>query len=387
MTYTVVNGDTLWDIAKRFDTSVDIIVADNSFISDPNALQVGWELVIRTPEEVAAEKADQAMSDQIDGQEEADSAVDEEPPLISDGAPATLWDGAEITEGQTGRVRILRTFPLLERSVNDVFRVLRDLQPEERYRTFDIITGDWFANVDGVSTQITTMYNVGGNQWVGDVDGYVEFETVPSDLLSKKGKVTILSVADKAVERVAPTTPYFESRNHPRPVLQLQKEGKIVTMEMRILNSSSSRSTMIQQNRTNSGFFINIAGANLPVFAVQGIFLDTKTNQEFDDFIDRYDQYVEAFRDGDFYSSPIATLFYKSREYRGLIAAFDYHDDTSQQLLRSFSLQLLVLREKGRGGAAAAPTVISKAKVVGDDFYSDLRYLLINPITGLYGTE
>lgn len=392
MTYTVVSGDTLWGIAKQFGTTTDIILADNAIITDPNVIQVGWELTIRTPDEVAADKADQALSDQADGADiEGETLADNEPSIVADASPKVMWDDAEIVDGQIGRVHILRTTPLLEWSPGDVFRFIRDLQPEERYRVLKEVDGDWFATVDGASMEITKVYNLGGNQWVYSVPGYVEFESIPSDLASQIGKPAILSqqtidAKTKTVDPVVPTTPYFESRNHPRPVIQIQRGGKIVTMELRVLGSSSSRSTVIQPNRTNGGFFINIAGSNLATFMIQGVFLDTTTNQEFDDFIDRYDQYVEAYRDGDYYSSPIVTLFYKGREYRGLIADFNYSDSTEQQLIRNFTLQLLVLKEKGRS-TAKPPTVVSKDKVTGDDFYSDLRYLLINPITGLYGTD
>lgn len=43
--YTIEPGDTLVEIAERFDTSVDALVEENG-ISDPDRIQPGDELVI-----------------------------------------------------------------------------------------------------------------------------------------------------------------------------------------------------------------------------------------------------------------------------------------------------------------------------------------------------
>jgi LysM repeat protein len=51
--YVVKSGDSLWSIAQQYSTTVDAIVEANS-IADPADLQVGQELVIPAPEEVAA---------------------------------------------------------------------------------------------------------------------------------------------------------------------------------------------------------------------------------------------------------------------------------------------------------------------------------------------
>ena len=45
-TYTVVKGDNLSKIAKKFDCTVDEIVALNPIITNKNSLQIGWKLLI-----------------------------------------------------------------------------------------------------------------------------------------------------------------------------------------------------------------------------------------------------------------------------------------------------------------------------------------------------
>ena len=45
--YTVQNGDTIWDIVKKFDnvTTTEILALNN--ISDPGKIQVGQKLKIK----------------------------------------------------------------------------------------------------------------------------------------------------------------------------------------------------------------------------------------------------------------------------------------------------------------------------------------------------
>ena len=47
--YTVEKGDTLWNIAKRFDISLDDIIEANPQLKDPNMLQPG--MVLNVPVE------------------------------------------------------------------------------------------------------------------------------------------------------------------------------------------------------------------------------------------------------------------------------------------------------------------------------------------------
>lgn len=51
-TYAVQDGDTLWDIATRFDTTVDAIVEANPTLN-PEALVIGQEISLPEPEPAA----------------------------------------------------------------------------------------------------------------------------------------------------------------------------------------------------------------------------------------------------------------------------------------------------------------------------------------------
>ena len=44
--YRVKTGDTLWDIAEDYGTTIEAIMACNSIIKNPNHIKVGWVLKI-----------------------------------------------------------------------------------------------------------------------------------------------------------------------------------------------------------------------------------------------------------------------------------------------------------------------------------------------------
>jgi LysM repeat protein len=54
-TYVVESDDTLWDIADRFGTTVEAIVAANN-LANAADLQIGQELIIPPPDSGAAEE-------------------------------------------------------------------------------------------------------------------------------------------------------------------------------------------------------------------------------------------------------------------------------------------------------------------------------------------
>jgi len=65
-TYIVVEGDTLWDIAATYSTTVDAIILANG-LDNPSDIQIGQELIIPPPDE--------------------DAALDDEAAPVDDGAP------------------------------------------------------------------------------------------------------------------------------------------------------------------------------------------------------------------------------------------------------------------------------------------------------------
>jgi murein DD-endopeptidase MepM/ murein hydrolase activator NlpD len=388
--YTVVSGDTLFAISRSFKTTIDIIVADNTMIVNNNVISVGWVLKIRTPQEVSVEKATNAQAAATTSATMTASLAAKNTNLTPDTSPVVMWDGAELTSDQTGRVVILKRLRLVSRLADGTFSELRYLNPPEKYRTYSHITGHWTTTIDNAAVRIEGLYQIGKNLWVYDLGDYISFETIPADLKARKSQLDAATAAATAAAptNFSPTIPYYEPRNYQRPVLQIKKNDQIVTLGLRVTSATGNYANQIQTTRSNAGWFIHLAGKTLTVMTISGVFLDTDTNREFDDFYERYDNYLTAYRDGDFYSSAICTLFYKGREYKGLIASFNYADQETEILIRRFSMQFLILKEKGpNSGAANAPSNISSTIAQTDDFRSDIRYLLINPITGRYGTD
>lgn len=64
VTYTVVSGDTLSEIAAKYNTTVDAIVKLNPIVKNPDKISVGWELVISG--EAATEKKNPSYKANVD---------------------------------------------------------------------------------------------------------------------------------------------------------------------------------------------------------------------------------------------------------------------------------------------------------------------------------
>jgi LysM repeat protein len=61
-TYIVQDGDTLWDIATEFGTTVDAIILANA-LDNPSDIQIDQELTIPPPDEDAAASEEEAPVD------------------------------------------------------------------------------------------------------------------------------------------------------------------------------------------------------------------------------------------------------------------------------------------------------------------------------------
>jgi LysM repeat protein len=62
-TYTVAEGDTLWDIATRFETTVDAIVTANG-LADADSLTVGQVLTVKAATEATPAAASPTTASQ-----------------------------------------------------------------------------------------------------------------------------------------------------------------------------------------------------------------------------------------------------------------------------------------------------------------------------------
>ena len=61
-TYVIEEGDTLWDIAATYGTSVDAIILANG-LDNPSDIQIGQELAVPPPDESAAVEDESAPAD------------------------------------------------------------------------------------------------------------------------------------------------------------------------------------------------------------------------------------------------------------------------------------------------------------------------------------
>lgn len=381
ITYTVKSGDNLTNIAYKYHTTISIIMSDNPIITNKDRIQIGWKLKIRTAEEYARDKAAKAKANQTTATQKKTAAS-----APSSNSTGYLWDGASVGVGQIGRATILKETNLWSMDSKGGLKKIRTLKKNERYRVYS------YTSKNG------GMYNLGGNQWVYKKD--VKYEELPDKFKpgtkpnqTKDATGVITPEKDKQPKQIitlAPKIPVFENPYYRRPVLQAKRtDGKVITMELRVLGVSSSYSNQIQQNKTNGGFFINLAGYNLPVMSISGAFLDSKANKEFDDFLDRYLSYLQAYKSGKYHSFSICTFYYKNREYKGLVAGFNYTDRQEEPFHKNFNMQFLVLKEKRLTGdeIKKIPTVVNRKGMTEEQYRSDIGSMLTNPITGKYGSS
>lgn len=84
---------------------------------------------------------------------------------------AVLWDGAELSPGQIGRITILKPINLWRR-VGDKLELNRILEVGERFRVYKY------------DEQHGGQYGVGAGLWITKMDGYIKYETPSKKLLN-----------------------------------------------------------------------------------------------------------------------------------------------------------------------------------------------------------
>jgi hypothetical protein len=215
--------------------------------------------------------------------------------------------------------------------------------------------------------------------WV-PITEHTIFEGVP-DTATVTAKATTASTTDTVLSPAQ-----FEMNVYTRPVLQIKTgNNKFVNIGLRINNVQQSYMNQFSPAMTNAGWYIHSAGAQLANFSINGFFLDTQTNLEFNDFMRNYQKYLKAYRDNDFYSSAICTFFFKGKQYKCLIAGFSQAQSEMEPLMSKFSLQLIVLKELGfqTSGETLATEPIATSKILAKPggYYDSLQAMVINPIT------
>jgi DNA repair exonuclease SbcCD ATPase subunit len=81
------------------------------------------------------------------------------------------WDGAELKDGQIGRIKILKPINLWKRDAQGKLQFVRVLKPGEVFRVY------------GYDNKYGGQYNVGSGYWITNMKGYVQYETPSKEKL------------------------------------------------------------------------------------------------------------------------------------------------------------------------------------------------------------
>jgi LysM domain len=432
ITYTVKPGDMIGVIAVRYQTTIRILMDDNPFIPANQKLVPGWKLKIYTPEENAKRHTGNAYQ-QIEDAEKVKSTLETHEHMLTmpDETPI-VYKERPLLSGQIGFAKVLKPTDLIELQANGYQKFIRTIKAGELLRVYESVTYD------------NGLYLVNNFNWVTNNPEYVRYEPIPIEILrgkfvlpeqkvktlaAKQTMITGLSDESLSASAVAPETyigigpkpsadkyqvapqsfigsgasrtygkandglssiPVFERPNYKRPVLQMRNAaGESTNVELRVLGFNAQYSNSVQPANTNAGWMINIRANNLPVLNISGFLMETKAQNEFDDFMQRYHKYLEANRSGEYYAMGISTLFYKKTEYKGIVVGFSYSDREDETLHRKYSLQMMVLKEKSLSPSEISkiPSVTSRSGKSEAAFRSDLASMLINPVTGRQYTD
>lgn len=393
-TYTVKAGDTLTSIARSLNTTIELLMKLNAtLIVDRNSIQVGWVLNYKTSKEVNQEQQ-ASVATQKKTALIAKKTADALRPTTTQKNAEIKVAGKKVTRIDQGTVTILSPIPLLniKYGKTNYWHPKRMLQKgethvvlqivlygEEQYVTFNKKTYT-FREVYKLSTGPKDPLKYIPN--VSDATLFtVKTQRMLSDLNDKQ-----LAIDDQTktarpdVTTIHPVkTPEFTMQEYGRPSLQFKVKDKgTIVLEMRVISVSASYSSMIQQTKTNAGWMLNLSGDNLPTMNVNGFFLDTTGQLEFDRFMSVYNTHLRAYRDGDYYSSAICIFSHNRRQYQVLIMGFSHAQDSSAPHTRTFQMQFLVLKEEN-----TLPSLEVTAKTAATldlGYVSNLKDTLYNPL-------
>lgn len=420
--YVVKPGDMIGVLAVKYKTTIRVLMDDNPIIPVNQQLQSGWKLKIYTPEENAKRHSETAYA-QIEKAHALRNEIQNTDYLLAMPSEPVYYKEREVLDGQIAFAKIVKPTPLLEMQSNGYTKVIRTLSKGEILRVYEVTTFN-----DG-------MYLVDGYQWITTDPSIVLYDEIPQynldgkihiaplELKSNKPRSmstfsTLSAAAIKPTPTVGSGTPQkvkkgtikptsmigsgatpkyskkndgissigiFERPSYKRPVLQMKNaKGDTSTVELRVLGFSASYSNSIAPAPTNSGWMINIRANSLPTLQISGFLMETKAQNEFNSFMDRYKKYLQASRSGDYYSMGISTLYYKKTEYKGIITSFNFSDREEESLHRKYTLGMIVLKEKTLSSSELkkVPTVVSRGGVSEATFRSSLAGMLANPVTG-----
>lgn len=382
LSYTIKPGDTISNIAYKYQTKVDILKKDNPSVATKNPLIAGETLLIQTTTSYATVAATAAKNAAVASAAVRQMVAPSSANLIAR-TTGVEWQNLSVNEGQTGVVTITKSVANLYRfNATGGLKVLRQVTKNQKFRCY------------GSSNKHGGLYNL-GTTYVKKSDA--SFETIPSShRISTEVSTSVVTQSAKkqsAAQTAARKTseiaiPQLEMVGHRRTRIQVKKpDGKNLNMELRLLAMNTNHSNQLGASRTNAGWMFNVGGKNLSSLTLNGFFLDTKTNREADAFINNYHKYFVPSSNDKHFKVMTATILHKGREYKGFITNLSIAEQSDAPIDRKFSMQFLVLREKGLSTSDIAeqyPFVVDRKGEKELEFLSSLRGMLTNPITGVY---
>lgn len=427
--HTVQPGDMIAVLAVRYKTTIRIIMQDNPFIPKSQELQPGWRLDIYSPEENAKRHTETAY-DQIKEAHELKEKIYDSKYLTQLPKEPVPYKDRLVFEGQAGFAKTIEEVPMYHFQSNGYRKRIRTLPKGSILRVYEEVMreGESFFLVNDYewipSSPSKVLYEPISVQ---DLEGKIRLNQNPALLGMSRVMPLTASVNAQAKliqpnarfgygpkpsppsSNIAPRTfigagtmksykandglasiPSLEAHAFKRPILRMKNaDGETKAVELRALGFSANYANRVQPSNTNAGWFINVRASDLPTLTITGFLMETKTADEFNDFMSRYRRYLEAKKSGDFYSLGISTLFFKRIEYQGIIVGFNFTDRSEETLHRKYTLQMMVLKEKSLSYSdlSGIKTVVNRRGKTERAFRSDIGSMLANTVTGAYFTD